>query len=230
MNVTSGDNLRNPPLNFVAAAVFVLSPLAATHAMAQGELCGIYPAGQGSYTCTCTPDAAVGSVWGSGPYTTDSSLCDAAIHAGVLGFDGGTVTALATGPQDSFLGTESNGVVSADWGPYPDSFVFDQPVSAAAAADLELCGVLPEEYQVYQCACDPSVMTTGGVWGSGPYTADSNICGAATHAGMIGPEGGPVLVIRTKGQDAYQGSTLNGVTTESWGPFGSSFFFDVIYE
>jgi hypothetical protein len=44
-------------------------------------------------TCSCAPEAVRGSVWGSGVYTTDSSICAAARHAGVLAAGaGGEVT------------------------------------------------------------------------------------------------------------------------------------------
>ncbi|MCX7299631.1 MAG: LCCL domain-containing protein [Rhodobacterales bacterium] len=201
-----------------------------TAANAQDELCGQYPVGQSSYACTCTPDAAVGSVWGSGPYTADSNFCTAAFHAGVIGLDGGSVVALEMGPQEFFVGSEANFVVSGDWGPYPNSFIFDSPVSAAAASDIEACMTLPNEAEVYRCGCDAAAATSGKVWGSGPYTADSSICKAALHAGVIGPEGGEVLVLRTEGLQNYQGSEVNYVQTESWGAFGSSFVFELLGE
>jgi hypothetical protein len=212
----------------VAPLAFAVTFLGSSAALAQDEYCGAYPVGQESYSCICTPDAAVGSVWGSGPYTADSNLCTAAFHAGVIGLDGGSVLALATGAQESSFGTESNGVVSGDWGSYPASFIFDMPVSAAeaASADLELCTTLPEEYQIYRCGCDAAATSSGSVWGSGPYTADSSICRAAVHAGMIGPDGGVVLVVRTEGLPSYTASEYNGVMTQDWGAFGSSFVFD----
>ncbi len=68
--------------------------------------------------------------------------------------------------------------------------------------DLEVCGVIPDESEVFRCDCTAEAMGGGPVWGSGPYTADSNICSAALHAGMIGPEGGVVLVARTEGLES----------------------------
>lgn len=214
----------------VAPLVFVASAFGASAVMAQDELCGAYPVGSKSYTCTCTPDAAVGSVWGSGPYTADSNLCTAAIHAGVLGFDGGTVVAIATGEQMSFSGSEANGVVSGDWGSYPNSFFFDMPVSAAEAemvpvVEGEVCGPYPKDAESYVCAC-PAGSGGGGVWGSSPYTADSHICTAALHGGLIGPEGGMVMTLRTAGLESYFGSDINGVTSRDWGSYDTSFVFN----
>ncbi len=198
-------------------------------AVAQDDLCGAFPVGQKDYACTCTPDAAVGSVWGSGPYTADSNLCTAAFHAGVIGLDGGQVVARATGAQDSFVGSEQNGVVTSDWGAYPDSFMFDGPPSPMVG-DLEVCGVIPDESEVFRCDCTAEAMGGGPVWGSGPYTADSNICSAALHAGMIGPEGGVVLVARTEGLESYAASEANGIATSEWGAYGSSIVFEVTGE
>ena len=71
------------------------------------------------------------------------------------------------------------------------------------------------------CSC--SGATSGAVWGSGPYTADSNICRAAQHAGAIGSGGGMVQVTMSGGMSSYPGSSANGVSTSNWGQCGSSF-------
>jgi hypothetical protein len=63
----------------------------------------------------------------------------------------------------------------------------------------------------------------GVVWGSGPYTSDSNVCRAARHAGVIGARGGLVQLTPAPGQDSYAGSTRNGVTSSNWASYGSSF-------
>jgi hypothetical protein len=188
------------------------------------EQCGAYPVGQDSYACACPAGFSQGSVWGSGPYTADSSVCTAALHAGVVGVDGGKVLALATGPGESFVGSAANGVTSRDWGSYPNTFAFDMPVSAAAA---DLCGSYPLEAETYTCTCDAVAAAGGGlVWGSSPYTADSDICTAAVHGGLIGPEGGIVTVLRTAGLPSYFGSEINGVATFDWSSDPVSFVFD----
>jgi len=63
---------------------------------------------------------------------------------------------------------------------------------------------------------------TGAVWGSGPYTSDSNLGMAAVHAGVL--KVGETGVVRIKfvpSPPAYQGTTANGVTTSNYGSFGS---------
>lgn len=74
-------------------------------------------------TVTCPPNGTAGSVWGSGPYTGDSSVCTAAAHTGAITLaDGGQVT-FEMGPgQPSYSGTAANGVTTGDWGAYDPSF------------------------------------------------------------------------------------------------------------
>ena len=61
------------------------------------------------------------------------------------------------------------------------------------------------------------------VWGSGTYTADSGLCTAARHAGAVGEGGGAIWAMLRPGQDAYEGTTANGVTTAGYGGYGTSF-------
>lgn len=66
----------------------------------------------------------------------------------------------------------------------------------------------------------------GQVWGTDMYTADSSICEAAVHAGVITREkGGKVNFEMKPGQKSYKGSDRNGVNTGSWQKFDSSFAF-----
>lgn len=83
-------------------------------------------------------------------------------------------------------------------------------------------GLGPKAKSSFTATC-PKGCLKGSVWGSGPYTADSPICVAAVHAGAIGSGGGDVDVSVGPGLGSYKGSTKNGVTTGSWGPFPKSF-------
>lgn len=66
-----------------------------------------------------------GSVWGTDIYTDDSRVCRAAIHAGRLAIgEAGPVWIEYRPGQDSYLGSERNGVQSSDWGEWGRSFVF----------------------------------------------------------------------------------------------------------
>jgi hypothetical protein len=71
----------------------------------------------------CPPDGIEDSIWGTDIYTDDSSVCNAAVHAGVITYEeGGTVTIVLEGPQESYVGTERNGVTSLDYPSWPGSF------------------------------------------------------------------------------------------------------------
>lgn len=79
----------------------------------------------GQLTCYCTAEATRGgSVWGSDIYTDDSNICRAAVHAGVIGSDGGTVTIRSMGAHDSYSSTTRNGVTTTSYGGWPGSFAF----------------------------------------------------------------------------------------------------------
>ena len=74
---------------------------------------------------SCTAGGRGGSVWGTDVYTSDSSVCEAAVHAGVIRrADGGVVRFEQLGPQTSFAGTERNGVATSSYGPWSGSFRF----------------------------------------------------------------------------------------------------------
>jgi len=175
-------------------------------------------------TCSCSANAPAGSVWGSGPYTTDSDICTAARHAGVIGGQGGTVSLIAKPGQDSYAGSFSNGIETSSWGNYGQSYAFigAKPLHNT---NLPACGTIPSGVDEYQCYC-PENPSLGSVWGDGPYTADSNICAAATHNGLIDAEGGDVTVLRVRGLARYNGSESFGVTTGDWGTYAESIIFD----
>jgi len=69
---------------------------------------------------TVTGAANGGTVWGDGPYTIDSSLASAAVHAGVLK-DGqtGVVEVEIVMPPPAFNGSTQNGVTTTPYGAFP---------------------------------------------------------------------------------------------------------------
>jgi outer membrane protein OmpA-like peptidoglycan-associated protein len=86
--------------------------------------------------CSCLPDSTErGGVWGMGPYTEDSSICMAAVHAGILTSNGGDVTIVPAPGQRAYPGLTSNGVSSGNNGQSEGSFSFaNVPQQAAIAA------------------------------------------------------------------------------------------------
>ena len=72
----------------------------------------------------------------------------------------------------------------------------------------------------------PAGGTIRYAWGTDTYTADSSVCTAAVHAGLIGLEsGGDVYIEIVAGQEQYDGSERNGVTTQKRGDWLTSFVF-----
>ena len=64
----------------------------------------------------------------------------------------------------------------------------------------------------------------GTVWGSGPYATQSNVRGAALHAGAIGSdESGLVRVVVVQAPSTITGSNQNGVTTYPLSNFENAF-------
>lgn len=79
-------------------------------------------------TIKCSPNGTLGSVWGSGPYTDDSSICTAAVHAGLITpATGGTVVITIAAGADAYQGTTANGVTTSDYGTFAGSFTFPSP-------------------------------------------------------------------------------------------------------
>ena len=77
-----------------------------------------------TYKFQC-PENGTGSViWGSDIYTGDSSICTAAVHAGVITLERGGVVTLEFRPGRAIYGsTIRNGITSNTFGEYSRSFV-----------------------------------------------------------------------------------------------------------
>lgn len=181
-------------------------------------------------SCTCDRGGALGSVWGSGPYTADSNLCAAATHGGAIPASGGPITVAPRPGQDSYTGSAANGVTTNSWGSYGSSFAVAalgaSPPQPASTPGLPACTRMPDGVDQHACAC-PANPSIGSLWGNGPYTADSDICAAAVHSGYLAAEdGGEVYVLRIQGLESYLGGDSFGVTSSDWGSFGSSIVFD----
>jgi hypothetical protein len=100
------------------------------------------------------------------------------------------------------------------------------PAPVQAQVDPAECVAFPQGQEAYECFCPPMSEAYGSVWGSGPYTADSDVCMAALHYGTIGQDGGNVVAYAFAGMDSYEASFANGVQSSSWGAYGSSFMFE----
>jgi hypothetical protein len=71
--------------------------------------------------------AGQGGVWGSDAYTVDSSVCAAAVHAGIISDKGGEVGVTLEAGRPAYRGSTKNGVQSYDHGAHRQSFRVDRP-------------------------------------------------------------------------------------------------------
>jgi hypothetical protein len=192
-----------------------------------------------------------GTVWGTNPYTDDSPLAVAAVHAGVLRVgEKGVVRVTISPGRDSYTGTTHNGITSLPYGAWEGSYQFDLPARRRArifdsgtGAPAGGGGFTPErnpggpEIFRFQPSTDDlrsrrgqsfdvlvTGSTEGSVWGSDVYTDDSSLAAAAVHAGLLkNGETGIVRVTPLPGQDSYTPSNRNGVTSEAWQQWDGSF-------
>jgi hypothetical protein len=69
--------------------------------------------------------AANGNVWGSGTYTSDSTIAMAAVHAGLVKVgQAGVVKVRILPGQPAYMGSSKNGVSTSDYGPWTGSYQF----------------------------------------------------------------------------------------------------------
>src|SRR6185295_10419383 len=79
-------------------------------------------------TLLCSPNGTPHTVWGSDVYTSDSSICTAALHSGLITLQqGGTVTIEIRPGRSIYGASERNGVISSTYGAWAQSFVFRTP-------------------------------------------------------------------------------------------------------
>jgi hypothetical protein len=79
-------------------------------------------------------------VWGSDVYTDDSSICTAAVHAGLISFaSGGTVTIEIRPGQASYGATSRYGVATSAYGNWHGSYVFARAGAAGPAPASAPC-------------------------------------------------------------------------------------------
>jgi hypothetical protein len=77
-----------------------------------------------TYKFNCPAGGKESAVWGTDIYTLDSSICNAAVHAGKLASEsGGSVTIELRPGESSYKGSTRNGIKTNDYGQYGQSFV-----------------------------------------------------------------------------------------------------------
>lgn len=195
----------------------------------------VAPAQTGSVDCP--PGGSGGLIWGSGTYTSDSAICMAAVHWGwITQAQGGGVTFQTVPGMDAYAAEDRNGISSSSYGPWDLSFQITGLVTTAAppppgqavirwtdSLDSIASDAAPGDLVPLICA--PQADAGGTVWGSDVYTSDSAICMAARHRGVLSTEGGQVTILVLGSQPAFLGSDRNGVSSQPYPEWGSSYIF-----
>lgn len=195
-----------------------------------------------SFTCPAGGPAS-GRVWGTDLYTDDSSICTAAVHAGVITVAaGGAITIEIRPAANSYRGTSQNGIASKAYGYYGGSFVIVSTRAQSMANDIPVTGdtwsvtaqlLRGRNGQRFSLTCSPNgsigfdrLTGTASIWGTDVYTDDSAICAAAVHAGRITlANGGRVTIEIRPGASSYAGTDRNGVKSRNYGSWSGSFIF-----
>lgn len=220
----------------VLFAVFMLAAIGSASAQG-GKGAPVCPANnmadEATLTCRCDVTAPLATVWGSGPYTSDSGICAAAAHAGLLASQGdrytGTVTLNHSEGCSTYAPSTQNGVASLSYGSWNSSFFFPAVGTADCAgtvANVQACpSAMPGQGDSLTCSCSAEATNTGTIWGTTTYTDDSAICRAALHAGAVGAAGGVIEVMRAPGLASYAASSQNGVNSLNYGSWTGSIVF-----
>lgn len=175
-------------------------------------------------TLYCPPSGTPSPTWGTDRYSSNSSVCSAAVHAGLITLEEGGAIAIRILPGDAVTGSDRNEISTSSRAATAASFTFTNPrdfvadLLPTAFGDLPLHPITwattaasnwrqPSPLEAYFCPAG----SAEPVWGSDSYSQDSSLCTAAVHAGQITLEGGPIVVQRLAGQGYYSGSTANGI-------------------
>jgi beta-lactamase regulating signal transducer with metallopeptidase domain len=185
-----------------------------------------------------------GMVWGSNPYTDDSSLNAAAIHAGFVSAGQTAELVFIRRPgKESYSGSESHGVTTHEYGPWAGSFELAPASQYSDAPYLCNRSALRGNTDAYltlnmlagQAPLKPGVSLIvplngragAPIVGTDDYASDCNLDAAAVHAGVLQlGESGYVKIILAEGLESYAGSKRNGVESYPYGKTKMSMRFE----
>lgn len=182
-------------------------------------------------------------IHGTDSYSSDSPVCTAAAHAGKIGDDGGIVTIQLNPGVESYVGSDQNGVTSADRPATKRSFVFVDEASLEAANqtllssapnlkwDSKFTGTgfahkqLTGQRFTFRCPSVQGELRYRSIIGTDRYAFSSMICRAAVHAGKMTMSGGFVTVELGTGGKKLIGSIRNGIESKSGSSGPGTLFF-----
>lgn len=179
-----------------------------------------------------TPADDAAAIYGTDLYSSDSSICMAARHAGAMTETGGRATLQVMPSPESYQGLVQNGVssqsrpatdraiafvpashseldaVRIEYSPRID---WDTKFTRTGLANRDLVG---QEF-TFHCPRAPADLRARRVVGTDRYAFDSMICRAAVHAGQLSLSGGPVTLRMEPGSKDLIGSNRNGIETKN---------------
>jgi LCCL domain len=187
------------------------------------------------FTYLCPSGGSINRVFGTDLYEYSSSICTAAVHAGLINArDGGQVTIRIRPGFKFYNPSNRNNIVSERAGESGASFVFidfngnillkETPIELIewGTTASSVSNRLDQEFS-YQCSPNGII---NNVYGTDLYEYSSSICTAAVHKGIISNKrGGKVTILIRPGVNSYRGTARNGVKSNNTGSSGSSFSF-----
>jgi hypothetical protein len=196
----------------------VVPPMAISWTTGSGKWVGYWGRRE---SVLCPGGGHIEGAWGTDIYTDDSSICTAAVHAGLLSTkDGGTVTIEMRPDAGQYAGSLRNGVRTGDWmEPWTGAYVFVRngqtaEPAIAATSHMQVDSWAGQAGRVLVFFC-PSQMQLQTIYGTDVYTDDSAVCSAAIHAGIISQRSGGMAAIRLlTGMASFSASTRHGVTSQ----------------
>lgn len=178
--------------------------------------------------------SAGGAVWGTDTYTDDSSISTAAVHAGILDVgETGFVQITIKPGQSTYTGSIQHNITTKDYTYFSGSYslqTYNYDTSTTLLADPGSFA----DWGSFSSWTSPPVLkvslsgvSSGSIWGKGPYTCDSLLALAAVHAGKLSTAGTDVVVSvqLSAGLSSYTGNTQHGITSGSCGRYDTSFKF-----
>lgn len=175
------------------------------------------------YECPAGCLYSEGKVIGTLHYDMQSSICQAAMHHGVLDNDGGWVDITRQGKKPFFIKSNRNGIQSfGKYRPANSFTVSEVPVQAANCQTRahQICTFKKPVSHCPRMYCPPNCLEENPhlarVIGTRFYSDRSSICRAAVHAGVIrNYDGGYLDIMPVENKQRYFGSYQNGIFSES---------------
>ena len=181
-----------------------------------------------------TQAAVLPAIHGTNSHPSDSAICVAALHAGVITEAGGPVTLQLNPGADAYVGSERNGVLTTDFGATERSIAivngpslvldkirrdfaprinWDTKFTRTGLANRNLVG----QYFTFHCSAASGNPVPRRVYGTDRYAFSSLICLSAVHAGQLTFAGGFVTLRMHADMEKLEGSIRHGIESRGGG-------------